>query len=91
VKLTSLNSDPGIVHMASNVCENLGLESELADGLAISAGLLRCSGRGELDILDTECIESLRDGDLGLRIEESIGELLALCTTSQTRGQRRKF
>lgn len=32
---TSLNSDPSIVHVATDVGEDLGLQSELADGLAV--------------------------------------------------------
>ena len=42
------------------------------------AGLFRCSGRGQLDVLYTEGIESLGDGNLGLAVEESVGELLSL-------------
>lgn len=45
--------------MASYVCENLGLEAELADSLAVLAGLLGSSGRGEFNVVDTEGIESL--------------------------------
>lgn len=89
-KLTGLDSDAGIVHVAANVCENFGLESKLADGLAVSARLLRCGGRSELDVLDTECIKSLCDGDFGLGVEESIGKLLTLCMKSQARGQKKE-
>jgi len=65
--------------VAANVCENFGLESKLADGLAIGTRLLRCGGRSKLDVLDAECIERLRDGDFGLCVEECVCELLALC------------
>ncbi len=32
---TSFNSDPGIIHMAPNMGEDLRLQTELADSLAI--------------------------------------------------------
>ena len=47
-------------------------------GILTCAGLFRCSGRGQLDVLHTEGIESLGDGNLGLAVEESVGELLPL-------------
>lgn len=53
------------------------LEAELADRLAVAARLLRSSGRGQLDVVDAEVIESLGDLDLGLGVEEGVGELLA--------------
>jgi len=34
-KLTGLDSDAGIVHMAPDVCEDLGLQAKLANGLAV--------------------------------------------------------
>ena len=64
--------------MAADVGEDLGLEPELADGLAVRARLLGRGGRGELDVLDTERIERLGDGDLGLGIEKRVRELLSL-------------
>ena len=42
-------------------------------------GLLRRGGARELDVLDAERIERLGDGNLGLGVEEGVGELLALC------------
>lgn len=83
--------------MATNVGEDLGLEAELANGLAVCterdgertrpmggevlrtrARLLRCRGARELDVLYTEGIEGLGDGDFGLGVKERVGELLAL-------------
>lgn len=56
---TSLDGDSGIVHVASDVSENLGaLETELADGLAVGTRLGRGSGRGELDVFNTEFVET---------------------------------
>jgi len=62
--------------------QDLGLEAKLADGLAVLARLGRGSGRGEFDVLDTKVGESSGDLDLGLPVEEGIGELLAFseCT-----------
>ena len=42
------------------------------------AGLLRRRRARELDVLYTEGIEGLGDGDFGLGVKERIGELLAL-------------
>lgn len=67
-----------IVHVAADVSQDLGLEAELADGLAILAGLLRGSRRGKLDIIDAKVIESPGDLNLGLGVEEGIGKLLSL-------------
>lgn len=46
----SLDGNPGIVHVASNVAEDLGLETQLADGLAIQLGLLRRSRRSQFEL-----------------------------------------
>lgn len=64
--------------MAADMSENLGAESELANGLAIKTRLFRCGGRCQLNVLDTKGIQSLRDGDLGLGVKESICELFPL-------------
>lgn len=53
------------------------LEAELADRLAVTARLLRGSRRGQLDVVDAEVIEGLGNLDLGLGVEEGVGELLA--------------
>ena len=58
--------------------EDLGLETEVADGLAVEAGLLTGSGRGEFDVVDAEVVQGLGDANLGLGVEEGVGELLAL-------------
>jgi hypothetical protein len=60
------------------VSENLGLESEVADGLAVETRLLTGSGRGKFDVVDAEIVQSLGDANLGLGVEEGVGELLAL-------------
>lgn len=75
---TSLDGDASIIHMATDVGEDLGAQTELADGLAVSPRLLRGSGGGELDVLDTEGVQSLGNRDLGLGVEEGIGKLFAL-------------
>ncbi len=63
--------------MAADVGEDLGLQAELADGLAVEPRLLRGRGGRELDVLDTESIQRLRDGDLGLGVEEGVRKLFA--------------
>ena len=78
VLLTSLDGDPGIIHMTPNMCEDFGLQAELADGLAVETRLLTGSRRGELDVVDAEIVQSLGDANLGLGVEEGVGELLAL-------------
>ena len=45
-----LDGDPGVVHVAAHMGEDLSLEAELADSLTILARLLRSSGRSELDL-----------------------------------------
>ena len=62
--------------MATDVGEDLGLETELADSLAVRTRLFAGGRRRELDVLDTERIKSFGDGDLGLGVKESVGELL---------------
>jgi hypothetical protein len=73
-----LNSDLGIFHCASHVSEDLGLEAELADLLAVLAGLGRGHRAGELNVLDTKVRESLGNLDLGLCVKVGIGKLLSL-------------
>src|SRR3569833_616674 len=73
-----LHGQTGVVHVAANMSQDLGLEAELADSLAVLSRLLRGGGGRELDVVDTEIIESLGDLDLGLGIEEGVGKLLAL-------------
>lgn len=46
------------------MCEDLGLQAELADSFAVLAGLLRGRGAGELDVVGAELIQSLCDFDL---------------------------
>jgi hypothetical protein len=75
---TSLDSNLDIVHVAADVGQDLGLEAELADGLAVETGLLRGTRRGELDAVNTKLVESLGDLDLGLGVKVGIGKLLAL-------------
>ena len=75
---TRLHCYPGIVHMAPDVREDLGLETELADGLTVEPRLLRGGRRGELDVVDAELVQRLGNLDLGLGVEEGVGELLAL-------------
>ena len=65
--------------MTTDMGENLGLKTELANGLAVEPGLFRGRGGCEFDVLDTKGVESLGNCDFGLGVEEGIGKLLALC------------
>jgi hypothetical protein len=64
--------------MAANMSEDLGLETKLADSFTVEAGLLGGSRGSQLNVIDTESIESLGDCNLGLGIKECVGELLSL-------------
>jgi hypothetical protein len=75
---TGCDGQLGVVHVASHVSEDLGLEAELADLLAVEAGLLAGGRRGELDVVDAKVVEGLGNLDLGSGVEEGVGELLAL-------------
>ena len=75
---TSLDRDLDIIHVTSYVCQNLGLEAQLADGFAVESALLTRARTCKLYAVYTELIELLGDLDLGLGVEVGIGELLAL-------------
>lgn len=47
------------------MCQDLGLEAEIADGLAIIVGLLRGSGGGQFDVVDAKSIERLGTMEIG--------------------------
>lgn len=68
--LTSLDGDPGVVHVTTDMREDLGpLEAELADSLAVGSRLGRSGGRGELNVLDTECVEPVDNRQRGVRLD----------------------
>ena len=75
---TSLNSDLDIVHVTSDVSQDLGLQAELANGLAVLAGLLACAGAGELNAVNTKFIQLLGNCNLHVGVKVGIGELLTL-------------
>lgn len=64
--------------MASDMGEDLRLQAELANGFAVGTRLLRGYGGCELDVLHTERIERLGNGDFSLGVEKSVGELFTL-------------
>jgi hypothetical protein len=45
-----LDGNLGILHVASNMSEDFGLEAELADGFAVAARLLRSGGARQLNV-----------------------------------------
>lgn len=75
---TGLDSDLDIVHVTSDVSQDLGLQAELADGLAVLARLLACARAGQLDAVHSKFIQLLGDCDLHVGVEVGIGELLTL-------------
>jgi hypothetical protein len=59
--LTCLNGDPGVVHVTSDMCKDLGpLETKLADGFTVCSRFRRGSGGSQFDVLDTECVKAGR-------------------------------
>jgi hypothetical protein len=77
-----LDGDAGIIHMATDVGEDFGFQTELADGLTVLSRLFRGCWWGELQIFDAKFVEGFGDGDFGLGVKESIGKLLPLCARS---------
>jgi hypothetical protein len=75
---TSLDSYPSVVHVTSNMSEDLAFETELADRFAVCTRLLRSDRRSELNVLDTELVQCSRNGNFRLGIEGGIGELFTL-------------
>jgi hypothetical protein len=75
---TRLNSDAGIVHVTADMREDLGLEAELADCLAICPRLLWGGRRCQFNVFHAESIQRLCDGDFGFGVEESVRKLFAL-------------
>jgi len=59
--------------------EDLGLQSEFANGFAICPGLFRGDWGSQLDVFHAESIEGLGNCDFSFGIEESIGKLFSLC------------
>jgi hypothetical protein len=51
-------------HIASNMCEDLGLQTKRANVLAVIVRGLRADGAGELDVADTKIAEHGCDLDL---------------------------
>jgi hypothetical protein len=70
--------DSGIVHVATDVRQDFGVETELADGRAVKSGLLGSGWGGQLEIFDAKLVEGLGDRDFSLRIKKGIGKLFAL-------------
>ena len=75
---TGFYGHAGVVHVAAHVGQDFGLETELADGLAVLSRLLGSGRRCEFDVVDAEVIQSLGNLDLGFGVEKGVGKLLAL-------------
>ena len=76
---TRFHGDARVIHVATDVGEDFGLEAKLADGLTVSSRLLGSRWRRELKIFHAKLVESFGDGNLGLGVKEGIGELLPFC------------
>ena len=73
-----LDRDARVLHRAARVGEDLRLQAQVGDGLAVAPAARARRRRGHLEVLDAELVEHLRDGHLLLGGEEGVGELLAL-------------
>ena len=71
---TSLDCYSSIVHVTSNVGENLGLQAELANCFTVLAGLLGSCRASQLDIVCAKLIEGFGNLDLLSGIEVGIGK-----------------
>lgn len=71
-----LDGNLGVVHVATDVRQDLGLQAQFADGLTVLTGLLGGHWRGQFDVIDTEVVQGLGDFDLLLLVEEGVGKLL---------------
>lgn len=74
---TTLDSLLGILHIAPDVCEDLGLEAKVADGLAVLVRLLRRDGTRQFQIVASKIAKHRCNLDLVLSGEEGVCELLA--------------
>ncbi|KAH3671919.1 hypothetical protein OGAPHI_000105 [Ogataea philodendri] len=79
---TSLDSNFCVVHVTSDMGQNLGFQSQLANRLAISPTLFRGDRRGQLDVVHSKIIQSLGNLYFLLGGEKGVGKLL---TFSQSR------
>jgi len=73
-----LDGDAGVIHMTPHVRKYLCMEAQRRDHPQVFAGLRGRDRRGQLDVLDPEFVQELRDGDLVGRREVGVRELLAL-------------
>jgi len=77
-----------VIHVATDVGEDFGVQAKLADGLTVSSRLFGSCWRRELKILHAKLVESFGDGNLGFGIKEGIGKLLPLCGKPCQRWER---
>ncbi|KAH3676951.1 hypothetical protein OGATHE_001441 [Ogataea polymorpha] len=73
---TCLNCNLSIIHMTSDVSQNLSLKPKFTNGLAIDSTLLGGNRRGQFNVVDTKVIQSLGDFNLFFCAEEGVGKLL---------------
>ena len=71
---TSLHSESSIIHVTSDMGQDLGLfKTEGTDGLAVVEGFGESGGRGELDVFNTEGVEANGDREEHSENESTAG------------------
>ncbi len=73
-----VDGDLGVVHVTADVGQDLGLEAQPGDALAVGPALGAGHRRGQFEVLDAECVQQAGDLHLLVAGEEGVGELLAL-------------
>ncbi|EEQ40972.1 homocitrate synthase, mitochondrial precursor [Clavispora lusitaniae ATCC 42720] len=73
-----LHGHSGIVHVTTNMRQDLGLQAQLANGLAVSSRSFRSNRRGQFDVVHTEIVQGLGNLNLLFCGEKGIGKSLAL-------------
>ena len=72
-----VDREPGVIEVTAHVGEHLGSQGPRRDGPQVGFGLGRGTGRRQLEVLNAELVEHLRDRDLLQGREVGRGELLA--------------
>jgi len=73
--------------MTANVGQDLALQTQGRDGLAVLVALLRGSRAGQFDVLNSELAEHLGDVDLLLSGEVGTDELLSFTKSTLDDGE----
>src|ERR1700760_3986886 len=74
---TSFDGNSGIVHVTTDMCEDLGFETQAANLDTVKTALLRGGRIGEFNVINTKVIEGSSNFNLGIGVEEGIGKLFS--------------